>query len=197
MECFGQYGAETILLSAVPGAVLWTDDHVQAMLARSEYGVARVWTQFVIGVRAESGMVNPEVYLDASAKLLGYGYDFSVADPAIIRCAGAIAEWKVDRWPLLQALSTFSDESVDLKQVLELAAGFLRLLYQDSILPQTKANITVKILENVAKRIGGIEAIQSLHRALPRVFGVNVVGCADATKTVEAWLKSANNRLFM
>ena len=188
IEGFGQYGAEAILLSAVPGAVLWTDDHVQAMLAREEHGVSRFWTQFVIEACTESGMVNPEAYLDASAKLLGYGYYFTSGNPQIIKQAGVIAEWKVDGWPLAQALSTFAEESVDLRQILQLAAGFLRLLYQEPILPQTKVNITVRILENIANRAGGIEGIQSLHKALPTIFGVNVIGLADVTRTMEAWL---------
>ena len=186
---FGQYGAEAILLSVVPGAVLWTDDHVQAGLARGEHGVSRVWTQFVIGACAESGVVNPEAFLDASAKLLGYGYYFTSINPQIVRQAGVIAEWKVDDWPLSQVLATFAEEAVDLMQMLQVAAGFLRLLYQESVLPQTKVNITVKILENIAKREGGIQAIQSLPKALPIIFGVNVVGLADATATIEAWLR--------
>ncbi len=193
---FGQYGAEAILLSAVPGAVLWTDDYAQAALAREEHGVSRVWTQFVIGACVELGVVNPEAFFDASAKLLGYGYYFTGKNPQIIRQAGVIAEWKVDGWPLSQALSSFAEESIDLVQMLQLAAGFLRLLYQESILPQTKMNITVKILENIAKRKGGIEGIRSLHKALPRIFGVNVVGLADAAKTIEAWLKGVDDRPF-
>ena len=193
---FGRYGAEAILLSAVPGAVLWTDDQVQGILAREEYGVSRVWTQFVIEACAELGMVDPEAFLDASAKLLGYGYYFTSENPQIIRQAGVIAEWKVDGWPLSQALSTFAEESVDLVQMLQLTAGFLSLLYQESILPQTKINITVKILENIAERKGGIEGIQSLQKALPIIFGVNVVGLAEAVETIKAWLKGIDNRPF-
>ena len=194
VKLFGQYGAEAILLSAVPGAVLWTDDHVQAEFASTEYGASRVWTQFVIGACVESGMVNLEAYLDASAKLLGYCYYFTSGHPQIIRQAGVIAGWKVDRWPLLQALSSFSDEAVELKQMLQLAAGFLMLLYQEVVLPQSKAHITVKILEEIAKRERGIEGIQGIHRALPTIFGVNVLGLADATKTIEAWLRARSER---
>ena len=128
---FGQYGAEAISLSAVPGAILWTDDQVQALVGQ-EHGVSRVWTQFVIGACVDSGMVEPEAFLDASAKLLGHGYYFTSGNPQIMRQAGIIAEWKVDGWPLSQALSTFAEESVDLVQMLQLAAEFLGLLYRES-----------------------------------------------------------------
>ena len=103
VEVFGQYGTDAILLAAVPGAVLWTDDLVQAVLSRHEHGVSRVWTQFVIGACAESGVVNLEAFLDASAKLIGYGYYFSSQNPQIIRQAGVIAEWKADTRPSTMA----------------------------------------------------------------------------------------------
>ena len=85
VDCFGRYGAEALLLAAVPGGVLWTDDLAQAGLARSEHGVSRVWTQLVVGARTESGMVDPETYFEASAKLLGHGYSFTSSNPQIIR----------------------------------------------------------------------------------------------------------------
>ncbi len=192
VNLLGQYGAEALLLAAVPGGVLWTDDLAQAELARSEHGVSRVWTQFVIGARAESGVVDLETFFDASAKLLGYGYSFTSSNPQIVRQAGVIGEWKVDGWPLSQVLSVFAEESVDLEQILPLAAEFLRLLYQESLLSTTKTNITVKILENIAKKKGGIQGIHALREALPSIFGLNVVGLMDATETVDAWLKSSD-----
>ena len=196
IKCFGRYGAEAVLLAAVPGGVLWTDDFAQAELARSEHGVSRVWTQFVIGAHVESGVGDPETFFDASAKLLGYGYSFTSQNPQIVRQAGVIAEWKVDSWPLSQALSAFAGESVDLEQTLQLAAGFLVLLYKEPLLPETKANITVKILENVAKKKGGIQGISALREALPNIFGLNVLGRADAAATFDAWLKNSGERLF-
>ena len=196
IKCFGRYGAEALLLAAGPGGVLWTDDLAQAELARSEHGVSRVWTQFVIGARAESGVVDLETFFDASAKLLGYGYSFTSSNPQIVRQAGVIAEWQVDGWPLSQALSVFAEESVDLEQILPLAAGFLTLLYQESLLSTTKANITVKLLENIAEKKEGIQGIRALRKALPSIFGVNVLGLMDATDTVDAWLKGSDDRLF-
>ena len=191
VKCFGRYGAEALLLAAVPGGVLWTDDFAQAEIARSEHGVSRVWTQFVIGARANSGMIDLETFFDASAKLLGYGYAFTSPNPQIVWQAGVIAEWKVDSWPLSQALSVFAEESVDLIPILGMVAEFLRLLYQEPLLPETKANITVKVLENVARKKGGIQGIHDLREALPNIFGLNVLGLGEAAINIDAWLKSS------
>ncbi len=196
VKLLGQYGAEAVMLAAVLGGVLWTDDLAQAGLARSEHDVSRVWTQFVIRASAESGLVDPETFLDMSAKLLGYGYHFPSPDPQIVRQAGVIAEWKMGSWPLSQALSVFAEESVGLEQILWLAAGFLALLYQESLLSTTKVNITVKILENIVKKNGRIQEIRDLREALPSIFGLNVVGLMDATANIDAWLKGVEGRPF-
>ena len=197
VEAFGQYGAESILLAAtVPKAVLWTDDFAQAGLARSEHGVSRVWTQLVIGKLAELGVVKPEVFLDASAKLFGYGYYFTGQNANIIRHAGIIAEWKIDKWPFSQTLSIFAEESLDLMQVLQLAGDFIKLLYQESLLPENRSIIMIKILENIAKKEGGVQGIRYLLGALPAIFGMNVIGLARATETISSWLKEIGNRPF-
>lgn len=197
IEVFGQYGAESILLAAtVSKAILWTDDFAQAGLARSEHGVSRVWTQLVIAKLAESGVVGPEVFLDTSAKLFGYGYYFTGQNADIIRHAGTIAEWKIDRWPFSQTLSIFAEEDLDLRQVLQLARDFIRLLYQESLLPESENAIMIKILESIAKKKGGVQGIGYLLGALPAIFGVNVIGLKRATETIGSWLNEISNRPF-
>lgn len=194
IEAFGQYGAEAILLAVAPGTVLWTDDFIQSELARNEHGISRVWTQLVVRERFESGAVETETFLDASAKLFGYGYYFTSLNPNIIRQAGIIAEWRVDGWPFSQALSFLGEESSDLRQVIMLSAQFLRLLYQEPLLPETREIVTEKILENIARKKRGIQGIFDLRRNfLPAIFGLNVVGLAQVIETIDSWLARIQN----
>ena len=139
----------------------------------------------------------PDYTLTASsAKLFGYGYYFTGQNANIIRHAGTIAEWKIDRWPFSQALSTFAEEGLDLMQVLQLAGDFIRLLYQESLLPESENAIMIKILENIAKKKGGVQGIGYLLGALPAIFGVNVIGLTRATETINSWLNEISNRPF-
>lgn len=187
VEGFGHYGADAILLSTLPGTVLWTDDQAQAIVAKGEYGVSRVWTQVMIERCVDSGFVETGVYLDASAKLGGYGYYFTGINPEIISQAGVISDWKLDSWPLARVLSIFADESIELEQLLHLAAGFLKLLFQETILFTIRQSITVEILENIAKKEGGLQGISSLKQALPEYFGINIVGLMEVNRIFETW----------
>jgi len=44
VKFFGRHGAESIVIASMPGHVLWTDDMILADLAKTEFGVRRVWT---------------------------------------------------------------------------------------------------------------------------------------------------------
>ena len=189
LQILGRYGAEAVLLARMPGAVLWTDDLVQAKLAGNKYDVSHVWTQVVIEKCAGSNIVQPEVFLDLSAKLFAYGYHFTAKSPDIVRQAAVVAEWKIDKWPFSQALSFLAEESADLMQVIMLTAQFLKLLYQEPLLPESRKIITEKILENIARREGGIQGILYLrNNLLPIIFSLNVLGLAQVTETIDAWL---------
>lgn len=195
-KAFGQYGAESILLASAPGAMLWTDDNVQSTFARSEFGVRRVWTQIVIGSRVESGAVDPDVFSETSAKLLGFGYSFTIVNPQVLKQAARLGSWKPYNWALKQALMIFEDESIELHGCLQLVAGFLALFYQDSLLSDMQSAITVRILDHVVKRKGGLEGIRKLRSLLPQLFGVNVLGLTAAAKTMDAWLKTKGTDLL-
>jgi hypothetical protein len=187
---FGQYGAESMLLGTLPGHVLWTDDQVQAGIARAEYGVMRIWTQLALATRTDVGAMTPDEYCDLSAKLAGSRYSFTGVNPLILKHAGMLADWHVTKWPFKQNLEIFSDDTIDDTSALQLCADFLAILYREPLLPETLAIVTVQILENVAKRGRGIVAIRSLRKALPALFGLNVIGQAAAIKTMDAWLAS-------
>jgi hypothetical protein len=52
-KLFGLYGTESMLLASKPGYVLWSDDLVQSVIAATEFGARRVWTQTVLVYLAE------------------------------------------------------------------------------------------------------------------------------------------------
>ena len=189
VEFFGQYGAEAMVLADLPERVLWSDDLAQAVIANSELGVSRVWTQLFLEFAAESGEIDNEELLVASAKLTGFGYSFTSQWPETILQAGKLAEWKIEREPLSRALKTFSDDSIDLMQIIRLVVGFLKLIYLEPIILITRENVTIAVLEEISKKENGIQGIRVLHKYLPDIFGLNVVGLDQASQTIESWLR--------
>ncbi len=188
VRAFGEHGAQSIVLAATPGRILWTDDYVVALLAMHEFGVRRTWTQVVLQGRAEATAITPDAFIEATAKLLGWRYYFtSVSVPALGR-AGSLASWNPDIWPLKGAMDIFRDRAIATRDVLQIALSFMLYFAGEVVLPQTRSHVTIRLLEHLANRGEVLAPIGALLRALPHAFGLNVIRAAELAQVVDAWM---------
>ena len=187
-KAFGQYGTESILLATAPGRVLWTDDHTLARFGAGEYGVRRIWTQVTLDTCAATGKITSSEYLDASAKLLGFEYSFTSSNPSVLMSAARLATWQPNTRPLREALDQFSAPLVDTNQLLRLAVLFGVQLYRESIAPDMRDAIFLQVLDNIYERTKSKSTIEALQKALPRVFGLNLIGLGQISDCVRRWL---------
>ena len=184
-----------MLLARAPGHVLWTEDLALSDIASAEFGVRRVWTQVVVQHAAELGIVPPDDYLAASARLLGFDYEATSFNPFILVKAGELSGWIPERWPLHKALDQFAHAGgVRLDQALVHAAVMIASMYREPLLVQTKQRTIVAILEKLSGRRRGLAAVRFLLSVLPTLFGVNVLAHDEASGIVRAWLAEAGRR---
>ena len=189
---FGEHGAEALVLASTPGHVLWTDDHVVGLVAKLRFGDRRVWTQIVFQSWARDGIIEPSVFYDVTAKLLGWGYIFTSPNtPAVIRSV-ELADWNTERWPLKQALRLLRSENIALRDAVGLGAEFLVHLYRPGLtVSRGNTPIVIALLDCLASRQGGTDAVKALRNALPRIFGVNVLAADEVGGVIGAWLSGS------
>lgn len=188
IKTIGEHGAQTAVLSSAPDRVLWTDDFGLAMVVRHELGVRRIWTQVALQERTEAGAMKPDVFFEATAKLIGWGYYFtSPSTPAIVR-AGSLADWNPGQHPLKSALELFSDQGIATRDALALAVSFMVHYSTEVVLPEVRNALTVQILENLAKRADGLTLTQALKPSLSIAFGLNVLRAGEFVRVINAWL---------
>lgn len=185
---FGRHGAESIVLAAMPGHVLWTDDRVVANLARSEFGVRRVWTQSALMARAQAGNLEAAELATAGTKLSGWGYSFTTPAIENLMRAGAVAAWNTEAFPLKQALDQFATESVKISDAVILAAELIVNVYAEAYLRANRTSVTMRLLDRLAARPGGREAIQALPRSLPIRFGLDLIGARELSDAIRGWM---------
>jgi hypothetical protein len=92
---FGPYGAESVLLASDPEYVLWTDDLIQAQMSAQEFGVRRVWTQLVLGVLTDAGLLPPSDYSEATANLIGMECQGTHFDSSSMLAAVRLSQWSL------------------------------------------------------------------------------------------------------
>ncbi|MGA9885394.1 MAG: hypothetical protein WBQ34_16890 [Candidatus Acidiferrales bacterium] len=186
-KLFGPYGAESLLLASEPGYVLWTDDLIQGRVAAEEFGASKAWTQLVLGVFADDGLLEPDDYYNATAKLIGMNFVATQFDSESLLASLRLAKWNVDAPPAAQLLKIFADPNADLQALLRIFVQFTIKLHAEAIPPETKCSITTAYLDCFAERIGAMTLLQGFRKLSPRLFGLNQIGRVQFEVCFDRW----------
>ncbi len=187
IDFFGRHGAESIVIASMPGHVLWTDDMILADLAKTEFGVRRVWTEAALQARAQAGNLDPAELATARTKLAGWGYSFNAASIETLMRAGSVAGWNPDQFPLKQALDQVASDSMNMSDAVRLAAELIVKMYNDQTLRGQRRTVTSRLLDRLALRPGGRDAIEALPRSLPIRFGLDLIRARELSDVVRGW----------
>ncbi len=187
VRLFGRHGAESIAIASMPGHVLWTDDRVLAEFARAEFGVRRVWTESAFKARTQAGILDPAELATASTKLAGWGYAFTAPSVEMLLRAGAVAQWNPEQFPLRQALDQFSSETMDFGDAMRMAVELIVRIYNEPGARGARRTVTMRLLDRIAARAGGREAIEGLPRSLPVRFGMDLIRARELSDVVRGW----------
>ncbi|HUO06163.1 MAG TPA: hypothetical protein VMU16_13280 [Candidatus Binataceae bacterium] len=191
VRLFGRHGAESIVVASMPGHVLWTDDLILADVAKTEFGVRRVWTEAALAARAQFGTLDPAELATASTKLAGWGYAFSAPSVENLMRAGAVAVWNPDQFPLKQAIEQFASETINLSDAMGLVAELIVKMYNDQYLRASRRAVTLRLLDKVGRRQGGRAAVEVLPRSLPIRFGLDLIRTRELSDVVRGWMAQA------
>jgi transcription elongation GreA/GreB family factor len=192
---FGRHGAESIVIASMPGHVLWTDDMILADFAKTEFGVRRVWTEAALQARAQAGNLDPAELATASTKLAGWGYSFTSPSLETLMRSGSLAVWNPDQFPLRQGLDQFATNTMSVSDAVRLGAELIVKIYNDQHLRGQRRTVTSRLLDRIALRNGGREAIEMLPRSLPIRFGLDLIRARELSDVVRGWM--AQNELAL
>ncbi len=192
---FGRHGAESIVIASMPGHVLWTDDMILADLAKTEFGVRRVWTEAALQARAQAGNLDPAELATASTKLAGWGYSFATPGIETLMRAGSVAVWNPDQFPLKQALDQFAADSMNMSDAVRLAAELIVKMYNDQLLRGQRRTVTSRLLDRLAARTGGRDAVEALPRSLPIRFGLDLIRSRELSDVLRGWAAQSETQL--
>ncbi|HUY28681.1 MAG TPA: hypothetical protein VMV27_14820 [Candidatus Binataceae bacterium] len=194
IRLLGRHGAESVVLAAMPGHVLWSDDRILAGFAKAEFGVRRVWTAAALQARVRAGCLDPGEVATTNTKLAGWGYSFSTPTIDMILRAGSVAMWNPDQFPLRQALDQFANPSIGLADALRLTAELIVRIYNDSNQRGTRRTFTTRLIDRIASRPGGRDAIEALPRSLPVRFGLDLIRARELSDVIRGWTASTAAR---
>lgn len=197
LQLFGHAGLESVMLAAQADHVLWTDDLPTALFARAEFGCRRIWTQIVFQYFAEQGILPKDLSMDVALKLFRMRYYYVRPSVPIIVRAVEEVDGRVDSPPLYQVLTWFSDQNADKQGQFMIAAGVMKCIWQSRLLENAVQQVTIRILEHLSQRPGGMGMIQGLLQNLDRIFGVDVLNAHRTRQIIEGWLRGGGPRIIL
>ena len=106
-KILGLYGLESALLALAAGHIWWTDDFAADEVAKSEFGVERVWTQALLEHMANLGLIDRSVVDEAYAKLVGFNYQSTHFTGAVMVAALRVSNGSLDGPPTKQIVRAF------------------------------------------------------------------------------------------
>jgi tetratricopeptide (TPR) repeat protein/DNA-binding PadR family transcriptional regulator len=191
-ECFGGYGAETMAVAGQEQTVLWCDDSTLGILATSQFGARRTWTQIVLLSFVEAGILSRDDYNKAVARLLGCNYKLTFFDPACMLEACRLSDFGVARFPLRQLIETFREIVMPNGMLIRLFLEFFVALQREPLLFQKKSLIVRALLDALWANPASHDLVLALRSMSPRLFGLNVVAESEFNAMFVEWLRSLN-----
>jgi hypothetical protein len=186
-QLLGKEGLDSVLLSATPGSVLWTDDLAVAAIVCPGLGVRRAWTQAFFLWLAERGYIARQQEQKTTMALLCAGYVFTSLRPDHVVSAGDRTGWDVGAPELQHFLSYLAGPSLDLPSRFSLACGVLKSLWQRRCLPFRTEAVTFLTLRALRTAPKGQQVIDDLLRHADGIFGIDVMAAHAFKQAIEAW----------
>jgi tetratricopeptide (TPR) repeat protein len=195
-KAFGQYGAESIILAAKSDSILWTDDLIQAEMAKNEFGAKRAWTELIVEQSVMADGLTIEERQQAVAALIGMEYSVTSFDSSTVLKAIEMSDAKSWRTPLKQFVNVFRKPHTNSQGMLGIFVDFTTKLYRESYLPETKCEVTTTFLDAMWENAPLRLTLLLLRKATPQLFGLNPVGQKQFETCFDKWYLDKPDKLI-
>jgi tetratricopeptide (TPR) repeat protein len=185
VQFLGLHSLESMSIAKDEDALLWTDDLFVGLLAETDFGVKRVWTQLVFKVLENEKRIDVDAYNEITAKLAAWNYITTVFNPQDVIAAGRLCDWDVQQWPLRQCIRLIGTCPLPPLDKARLAIEVLRLLRQSACIELRQSPVVQAVLDSV----GDARAVQWMLRRLDRLFPIDIPSAEFLKCELSYWLR--------
>jgi len=173
-----------------PGHIWWTDDFVAGEVAKSEFGVERVWTQPLLEHMANLGLIDRSVVDEAYAKLVGFNYQSTHFTGAVIVAALRVSNGSLDGFPMRQIVRAFEEVPATNRNIaFRLLAEFIVRLTFEPTLPETRCIATKALLDKFPDDPITDSQLIAFRSQCAALMALNPLAQADFVKCFDEWKK--------
>jgi len=192
----GSYGAETALLASRPDSVLWTDDLIQAELAKTEFGVKRAWTEIIAEQTMLAGQISDAERQRIVASLVGMNYTATYFDCGIMLKAVEMSDATPWRFPFKQIVTIFQKPTGNLQVLLAIFVDFLIKLYRENYLPESRCKVVTALLDALWRSVPLRLPLLHIRGNSAQFFGLNSVGQSQFDRCFDQWHRTVPDTII-
>jgi len=167
-------------------------------LLSAELGGRRVWTRFIFEYFAGKGLIDVAVVRELTLKLVSYGYWFTSLNAETAIEAITESDWDVDSPPLKQVLGHFGDKRVSGDvNLLGMIGGLLKHIWTEDAMGLKASAVTVRVLNELAKRENALNFMRALWVMVKRLLGVDVITAQRVKSVFDKWAEGCGGTIIV
>ena len=185
-EVTGEESLQTVLVAVEPDRFLFSDDLRLRQLAKAEFDVDGLSTQSVLMYAVATGTIDADRHKKAVVQLANAGFIHTSIDAQVLLEAARQAAW-TPAAPFENVVAMLGADHCVENSAVGVAADFLHLLWQQSVLPRSTDYLILRLLDELASKRHSFRVTDKLLDALSNRFTVNPVAEAELVKLINAW----------
>jgi hypothetical protein len=174
---------------------LWTDDLIQAELAKTEFGVKRAWTEIIADQTMLAGQITDAERQRIVASLVGMNYTATYFESGIMLKAVEMSDATPWRFPFKQIVEIFQKPTGNLQGLLGVSVDFLIKLYRENYLPESRCRVVTALLDALWRSVPLRLPLLHIRRNSAQFFGLNSVGQNQFDRCFDQWYRAVPDKI--
>jgi hypothetical protein len=187
-ELLGKESFDTVLVAREAGRLLFSDDQRLRALASQEFGVDGVWTQPILMVGVDEGIVEAESHAKSLIRLVCAGYRLVSIDARTLLEAAKLANWRVTH-PYDRVVDQLGGDFCDGESAIVVAVQFLFELWSTAISPMTSDYLVLRLFDALKRGRRLVLMVGKLEKMIRQRFFLVPFAGQQFLRVLRAWVE--------
>jgi tetratricopeptide (TPR) repeat protein len=185
-KVIGRAFLETLLIAQEHHCPLYSDDLGTRGVGSKEYGIDGFWTQALAIYAVGTGQIREEEYNDLAIKLAVWNFRYTTINSSVLVQSARQSEW-VNREPFTSIVNTLSGTHVELRSGVNVASGFIFLLWRQLITDFQRDVLIMAVLDALTQQRKTDEVLRLLEVAVREQFRLLPLAETHVRQVMTAW----------
>ena len=180
---------DSILIANGNGRILYSDDERFRALTKSEIGTEGTWTQVLLAMALDEGVIDSDSYSGDIVRLLASNYSHVYVNPGIFLVAARKADWRPVH-PFSAVVKILSGSKSDLESATTVAAEAIYGIWKEHLMEHQRSFLVTELLNGLSSGRNRSAVLSILVPKLERRFYLLPLHYHDLCRFIAIWTRA-------